>query len=147
MSQKQVVMRPGGTPKYTTDAATNDSDKTFTVPAGKVWDMRHIYVKLVNTATVGNRNLVMQISDGTTIFVYRYDTAVSTASQTSELEVSFMGGAAAAAVIATGVRHTVLPISPLILPAAYTIRIWDANAIDAAADDLTVVLHYIEYEA
>jgi len=35
----------------------------------------------------------------------------------------------------------------MMLPAGYVLRVLDSAAIDAAADDLVVVVHYIEYEA
>ena len=39
------------------------------------------------------------------------------------------------------------PLPDFILPAGYVIRIYDVAAIQPAADDLVVVLHYIEYDA
>jgi len=35
----------------------------------------------------------------------------------------------------------------LLLPEGYTIRLYDRSAIDAAADDMIIVLHYVEYDA
>jgi len=38
------------------------------------------------------------------------------------------------------------PFPDVILTAGMAIRVWDLTAVDAAADDMVVVLHYIEYD-
>jgi len=141
-----------GTPTWTRDATANDSDKSSTVPAGKMWDMQFIYADLLTSATVGNRNLACTITDGAnTIKRFGYSGLVA-ASQVGILffshgiTVSTTALYSLAGIIAHATRSEPLP-ERLVLPAGYVIRIWDANAVDAAADDLTVVLHYVEYDA
>ena len=133
-----------GTPKWVRDAALNDSDKTFTVPAGKVWLMRAIYNKLVTTATVGNRLLsVMFAPDGTNAETW-FSGPNHAASTTQRYRMSFEGVTDDIVVNDGGV---IMGFPVMVLPAGATIRIYDSAAIDAAADDLTVVLHYVEYDA
>jgi len=157
MSDKQVVTRPGGTPKWTLDATANDSDKTFTVPAGKVWSVHSIEVGIVATATVGNRLLGWSISNAT-------PAVVSVGINSAAIVASARGGMFITNgnnVAATPVRRSLqdagasnnsvfvndqLPM-PCLLPAGYSIRVWDLGAVDAAADDMTVAIHYTEYEA
>lgn len=120
------------------DTALNDSDKTITVPAGKQWVLKSLYAKLISTATVGNRQLdVLITDDGDNIFAKFVAGAVQAASLTREYvfapehpqETGFTNGGMLRALA-----------GELALPAGYKIRIYDSAAIDAAADDLTVRL-------
>jgi len=141
MSNKQVVTRPGGTPSFTRDAAANDSDKTIiTVPAGKVYELVGIYVLLQTTATVGNRVVAVSITDGTNQMSYGQAATVQPASQTYTYQIGPNFGF-------SGAGTQTFPIMPLTLRAGWTVRVYDATAVDAAADDMTVVAHYIAYEA
>lgn len=138
-----------GTPKWTRDATLNDSDKEFTVPAGKIWDLKAIVSTLTATATVGNRLMQNVITDGTNEVIRTQRTASITASQVSIFRVTVGEGATGA--VGNGFQganvSTLDALPALILPAGYVIRVYDSAAIDAAADDLTVVLHYVEYDA
>ena len=50
--------------EYTTsDTNANDSDKSITVPASKISEVRHIRVDLTTTATAGDRQLVIEYKD------------------------------------------------------------------------------------
>lgn len=150
---KTVVTQPGGTPRYTYDAAANDSDKTFTVPAGKRWDLKLIHVWILTTVAVGNRILRVDVGDGTNAIWCSFTTPNVAASQLGIISLSdglprdsvsnlYQPGTG------TGANATVVSSLPAFsLPAGYTIRVWDIAAIAAAADDMTVVLHYDEYEA
>lgn len=132
-----------GTPKWLRDATLNNSDKSFTVPAGKYWDIKAVFNTLVTTATVGNRVLRVRIKeDGTTTDIETVGSPQA-ASTTVRYVVGFSGSLptapSSAAVVAT--------VPSMILPASAVIQVLDTAAIDAAADDLTVVLHYVEYDA
>lgn len=156
MTQRVSTERPWGLGRivWVRDATANDSDKSFTVPADKIWDLKMIAVELVNTATVGNRQLLIRITDGTNIIWHSYLVTNTPASQaaTFYLEVNSgvtrdattRFGPTAAGASNIGITES---IPPLLLPAGYVIRVWDYNAIDAAADDMVVELHYIEYDA
>ena len=132
-----------GTPKWTRDANANDSDKSFTVPTGKVWDMKLIRMRLQTTATVGNRLLLISIAaDGTNYNTF-FNSGIVAASQDNNYLAGFNN-------ITDDLAVQIFNISQgfpqMILPAGAIIRIYDSAAIDAAADDLTVVLHYVEYD-
>lgn len=144
-----------GTPVWVRDDAANDSDKSFTVPAGKVWSLKSVHAELATTATVGNRNLAVSMTDGTNPINIQARSAAIAASKTGVVNV-FMGGGFYSATtqynplltgavpdIAFGASYQY----ECILPAGYVIRVYDVAAIDPNADDLTVVLHYVEYDA
>jgi len=148
----EIVVRPGGTPKWTRDAGTNDSDKSFTVPTGKVWVPVFIHEEIVTTATVGTRLMQIMITDGTNPrWVSPQQGATASQNQVTEAATNFDGYVTTIPTITyTGVspnaKMTVF-LPAVTLPAASVIRVYDAAAIDAAADDMVVVLHYIEYDA
>lgn len=133
-----------GTIKEAYDATANDSDKTIlTVPTGKKVVVESVYVSYTSTATVGNRLIVVLITDGTNTIYRASPTAFVTASQTATL--GFAIGNSATAAFAPAVIQCNLP--ELVLNAASVIRVYDVNAVDAAADDMTVSAHYREYDA
>jgi len=142
-----------GTPRWVRDATANDSDKSFTVPVGKIFDVQSIHVEITTTATVGNRALSVFITNGTDVISVLGRTGSIAATQSGVLFVSRNGPVTATTGFhpllsgASGNAALVSQSAPLILPAGYVIRCWDLSAIDAAADDMTVVLHYVEYDA
>ncbi len=124
------------------DATANDSDKTFTVPAGRLWWVHYIYVLLVTTATVGTRRIEIILSqDGTNDSYVQTTTASQAASLTRHY--NFLPGSLADSFFANGTIGLHIPQHTL-LPPAGTVRIHDTAAVDAAADDMTVVLTYDE---
>lgn len=142
-----------GTVKWVRDATANDSDKTFTVPAGKIWDIKSITALISCTATVGNRSLVAIFNDGASDIFAVAKTASITAGQTGVMGV-WQGAASSTSTndlpLYSGGASNVARISPIptiLLAAGYTITVKDVAAIDPAADDMTVVLHYVEYDA
>ena len=130
-----------GTPAWVVDATLNDSDKSWTVPAGKVRVYNYIFAYLQTTATVGNRVMRVSITDGTTE-IFRFSADNLAASLTGRF-CWFVGGIDDPA--ASVDSHCAFP--ELCLLPGYVIRVYDSAAIDAAADDLTVALHYVEYDA
>ena len=143
-----------GTPKWVLDAAANDSDKSFIVPAGKIWDVKAIHIEIATTATVGNRSLIAIFTNGTSTVFASPRTANIAASNTGVLNLSrhyaAMGSTSSNAPLLSGVApgggmYGTLP--DMLLPAGYVIRAYDIGAIDAGADDMPVVLHYVEYDA
>lgn len=145
-----------GVVTWVRDAAANDSNKSFTVPAGKVWLLKMVYAVLVNTATVGNRVLVVDIYNSTPTWVFGTPRATSTAGQYCTLlcgdavgEVSTTATYVPWAEGGSGANVSTLYSFPttFILTAGMIIKVWDGAAVDAAADDLTVNLFYIEYDA
>lgn len=130
-----------GTVKWLRDAALNDSDKSFTVPAGKVWSLRWLFATLATTATVGNRFIWVIITNGANdVWIHKQATS-------HPASTTYNYNFAPQYSTQTGTTERTAPLMDALLPAGYVIRIYDSGAIDAAADDLTVVLHYVEYDA
>ena len=123
------------------DVAANDSDKTFTVPAATQWDVYSVYVKCVSTATAGNRQIAIEIDDGTNVFAVSFIGTVQAASLTRFY--MFARGLGRLTATDGPTAYTMLwcalPQLPW-LPAGYRIRVYDVAAIDAAADDMDVTI-------
>lgn len=143
-----------GSVTWNRDATANDSDKSFTVPTGKKILLRMIYAEITATATVGNRVMRVTISNGTDL-IYRCPPLASlAASQVGTVKwavwATAQGTTTSNGIALDGTTPNVCiygPIPEMILPAGYVIRVYDGSAVDAAADDMTVILHYIEYDA
>lgn len=118
------------------EVTDNDSDKTFTVPTGKSWRILSVHVRLVTTATVGNRQIEVRLTDDSNNNIGHAPAgAVQAASLTRHY--TFAPGLADL----TGFRDTdklTTPLPDVVLPAGYKVRIFDTAAVDAAADDMHV---------
>ena len=118
------------------DVTLNDSDKTFTVAAAEIWRIYSIFVGIVTTATVGNRQIIVDVRDDADLIVARYQAAASiTAGQTRTITYAHGVGGTTTGM---GGNQIVSLATELWLPAAWDIRVYDAAAVDAAADDMTV---------
>lgn len=146
-TDSNLFLRPSGDRAQlieVADTAANDSDKTLTVTTGKVWHVLHLYAKLVTTATVGNRQIVLIVSDATGTELYRNSAvAVQTASAT---EYYYWGWPIQTPAETVATFHH-LPFPFTYLPGGSTIRVDDSADVDAAADDLTLNMLVLEYEA
>jgi hypothetical protein len=125
-----------------TDLALNDSDKTLTVPSGKLWEVMWCSASLATTATVGNRNIRVIVTDGTNE-VGRADTDSTQAASATEYYTFGLYGSAAES---PATFHWI-PFPWLVLPAGFTVRIYDSAAVDAAADDLLISMLVLERPA
>ena len=135
------------------DVVANDSDKTFTCPVDKLWSLFLVEGCIATTATVGNRIMTVIISDATGAIWSTPNSGNIAASSNGQVITGAqipVGTTATrrtdgvAGLAAVQINHP-LP-SPFYMTAGQTIRVYDAAAIDAAADDMSVVLHYIEYD-
>lgn len=140
----EFVGKPGdhGQLKYVTDSAANDSDKTITVPAGKVWHVLHVYASLATSADVGNRLMAMIVADGNATEIYRNAAAAVQTAGTTEYYAWMPQIQTPAETVAT-FHHLPLPFT--YLPPASTMRIYDNAAVAAAADDMTINMIVMEY--
>lgn len=121
----------------TRDAAANDSNKTFTVPAGKRWNLLYANVELISTATAGNRQIVLQILDATAGNVMFEAVAGLVHSNNTTREYNFGSGLPRETAEVAGQVAVPIPEN-LILGAGMAIKVFDSAAIAAAADDMTV---------
>jgi hypothetical protein len=115
----------------------NDSDKTLTVPAGSEWEVLSIYVELVTTATVGNRQMAIYFTDEADDIIGQVRAGAVQAASLTRFYQFAAGLPDLAAFRDTDWLSTPLPAG-LVLPAGYKIRVFDKAAIDAAADDMDV---------
>jgi hypothetical protein len=117
-------------------AGGNPSDRFFTVPSGRAWKITSIAATFVSSASVGNRQVDLLITDGADNIVAKYVAgAVQAASVTRTYvfapqhpqETAFTGGLMLRAIG-----------SELQIPAGYKVRVYDSAAIDTSDDVLTV---------
>lgn len=120
------------------DETTNDSDKSFTVPAGRNWHVLWVWVEYTSTAAVGNRQLVIQTQDTAADVIA--EPARAGVVQAASLTRNYMFASSLADLL--GFRDTAYLTTPLpptlILGPGDIIRIYDNKAIAAAADDMIV---------
>lgn len=133
---KTMAQHLFGTPKLQVDEAVNDSDKTFTVPANKIWIVNSIWVELISTASAGTRQMVVQIQDGAADVIGEMRAGVT---QIASLTKNYMFGQGVPDLVA--LRDTTFistPLPPIVLPETFKVRVFDKAAIAAAADDMVV---------
>ena len=124
------------------EETANDSDKTFTVPANKLWVVQGIWILYASSADVGNRYVRILLTDSADKTYWLSAAAQAHAASLSRNYHATPG---------QGVRGTsgaeVMPLpNPCVLPAGWKIRVYDSAAIAAAADDMTVALFYAEID-
>ncbi|RMG96174.1 MAG: hypothetical protein D6706_10625 [Chloroflexi bacterium] len=133
-------------PALQADETLGDSDKTLTVTAGKEWHIMSIHVELSTSATVGTRQLEIQVRDTADDVIASYRVRLTQAESTS-YHYEFAPGVANDTSIVDS-NHATVAIPPtLILPAGYDVRIFDNNAVDAAADNMIVQMLVMERTA
>ncbi len=146
-----ALCHPAGEPKWLRDATLNDSDKSFGPAQGYRWIIHAVGFSFTATATVGSRYAAIEVQNGggTPYWCCGNNTAI-TASQ-----VAKMVGGPSFPISTTAIRWVepftapnsafiaVLP-NPCILDYGMVLRFRDIQAIDAAADDIVVQIHYTE---
>ena len=120
------------------DETLNDSDKTFVVPADTEYQILWIWVEFSATATVGDRQIVIEVQDTGADVIAQW--ARAGVVQAANLVRFYLFAPAVADL--TGFRDLDFlstPIPPTsFLQAGDILRIYDNNAVDAAADDMII---------
>lgn len=125
------------------DSTANDSDKTFTVPTNEMWKLNSMLITLITTATVGNRQIVIEAKDSSGNMLGRMSAgAVQAASSTRYY--SIMQGIYREAAFINNDIQVPMPIDTYLKPGS-TLRVYDAAAVDAAADDMSVAYSYKKF--
>jgi len=121
--------------------SADDSDKSATVTAGAIWHIFWVWVELTTTATAGDRQIVVELQDDTNDVIGQFRAG---AVQAASLTRNYMFAPAMADLVAfRDTDYLMTPMPPtVLLPAGYQIRIYDNNAVDAAADDMVVMTMY-----
>jgi hypothetical protein len=119
------------------DETADDSDKTITVPARYEYQVLWIWIELTTTATVGDRQLQIDLRDAADDVIGQVRVgAVQAASLT---RYYMLAPALADHGAFRDTDYLMTPLPPTVfLPAGYDIRIFDNNAVAAAADDMVV---------
>ena len=118
------------------DETADDSDKViYTCPASTEAQVLWLWVELTTDATVGDRQIVVEIQDSANDVIGQFRAG---AVQAASLTRYYMFGASMADLMAF--RDTdwlMTPLPPgLILRAGDQVRVYDNNAVAAAADDM-----------
>lgn len=119
-----------------TDLTSNDSDKTFTVPNNTIYEVILAHVVYTSTATAGNRQLLFAILDENSDLILDIHAGATQAASNTH-HYSFLKGIFREASFIDDAIQVPLPTG-LILKPGWKIRIYDGDAVDAAADDMTV---------
>ena len=120
------------------DVTDDDSDKTLAVPAATEWQPLALHITLATTADVGDRQLavVFQDADGNVLAQVRPN--VTQAESLTRYYSIALGQPDDAAFYDTDLVRTPMPI--VALAATDEIRVYDNNAVAAAADDMHIHL-------
>jgi hypothetical protein len=120
------------------DVTLNDSNKDFIVPAGRQYKIEWVHASLASTAVVGNRQMNIALYDPANVLQADWHSgAVQAASLTRHY--MFQPGMYRETAFVDGEIQIAIPIN-LIVPAEWYLKVYDALAIDAAADDMLVTL-------
>lgn len=116
------------------DETTGDHNKSFAVPADKDWHVMWAWVEWTSNATVGNRQVVMEISDSGSDVIMEIVPGVT---QAASLTYKYLFAPGMADL--TAVRDTdyiMTPIPPtIILPELFNVRFYDRGDISSAAGE------------
>lgn len=127
------------------DTNLNDSDKIFTVPENTEWELLWIWVEYISTATVGDRQLEIQLQSSGSNIIAQWQPGTI---QSESLTYNYLFGTGDPDLESP--RDTSYLMTPMFgaafLSAGQKIRIWDNNGVDAAADDMTVKIQYGYHE-
>lgn len=122
------------------DSTANDSDKSWTVPNNELWRICHAHVILVTTATVGNRQITVSVADDSGNVLVDL-VAGSTQAASLTRHYGFLQGIYRETAFTAAEIQVPLPIDCWLKP-GWVIRFYDSQAVDAAADDMTVAFVY-----
>jgi len=119
------------------DEAADDSDKSFTVGASTEEQVLWLWVELATTATVGDRQIVVELQDSAADVIAQWRAGAVQAASLTRYYCFAPSNADLTAFRDTDYLMTPIPPT-IILPAGYIIRVYDNNAVAAAADDLVL---------
>lgn len=114
----------------------DDSDNTFTVPADTEYQILSVYVSLVTTATVGNRQMAVQALDSSNNILIGVRAGATQAASLTRV-YNFAPGMPQDTLF-RDTDYLAVSMPPIFLAAGQKLRVWDKAAVAAAADDMTV---------
>ena len=125
------------------DVILNNSDKTITVPSGKQWKILYGFINFISTAEVGSRRISVNFLDENSNILFQVR-ALNT--QTASLTETYtLGQFEDVTEPEIGSHYLSIPVNS-ILDENFIVRVFDAAAIAAVADDMTIRLIVEEIE-
>lgn len=118
------------------DATADDSDKSFSPPANETWKLNSVFVKMVTSAVVGNRQICIEVSSPAGVVIGRISAGAVQAASTTRYYLCMQGTFRETAFINEDIQIPI-PMDSYIVPGA-ALRVYDSAAIDATHDDMTV---------
>lgn len=118
------------------------SVKVFTVDANTRWKIDSIYVDYTSTADVGDRQLSVEFLDSSNAVLLQIRLPVTQAASLQRFYNIARGLPAQDAFYDTDV--IMFPLPDIELTAGWKIKVYDINAVAAAADDMEVTIIYRE---
>lgn len=140
----RYVLMPGKWLKVIEDEDANNSAKTYTVPDGVAWEPRHLLVEYAASADVGSRLLAVEFLDDANDVIGTCPVATPTVTAGQTMRFNLFASCVSKNP-ATGAAYGTDPLSPILLPPGYKIKVYDSAAIAATADDVTVHLTVVEH--
>lgn len=135
-SDGRLIINDAWSPSLQAEETLNDSDKSIAVTAGYEWKIQWVWIELATTATVGDRQIVIEIQDDSADVIFQMRAGIVQAASLTRYYLFAPMGAEIVAFRDTDFLY--VPMPPIHLPASYVIRIYDNNAVDAAADDMVI---------
>ena len=116
----------------------------LTVTAGYLWHVLWIWLEVTTTATVGDRQIVVQLQDGAADVIGEFRARIT---QAASLTYNYMFGPSLAQDLAIyDTNFLTVPLVPgLILQAGQVIRVYDNNNVDAD-DDIIIQMQVGTWE-
>ena len=134
--------------RWLADLAVNDSDKTFTVPDDRCWEIISLYAEVFtfNSGNARRFGIDIRAADALTVDVV-YSTRAINTQVANATEYYHAAQSGLEATETTAAQHYLSIPLGLILQPGWSIRFWDVNAITegVAADDMAVHLLIKEY--
>ena len=132
--QSQIVEDDTWLPAIKPEETVNDSDKKLTVPADTEWIIESIWIELTTSATANDRQLVIEIQDTADDVVFQWRIGIVQAASLTRYYALAPHLPNMTAFVDTDYLSS--PFPRLVLPTGFDIRIYDNNAVDAAADTM-----------
>ncbi len=123
-------------PSNQADEVIDDSDKALTVPAATEWTIQSIRVELITSADAGARQLAIQVRDAADDIILEMIVGDTQIESLTRIYNFFPGAPDLTAERDTTSYTTPFPV--LVLPTGFDIRVFDNNAVAAAADDMVI---------
>jgi len=127
----------------TQDITPNDSDKIFTVPDIKEWEILWIWIEYTSSATSGSRLLEVQLQNNASDVILKRQSSI-TQSESLTYKYFFTSGIPDLKTTRdTNFIMTPLMVSPFLLR-GQKLRVWDRNGIDISGDSMIVRIQYAQ---